>query len=182
MKRILFYFFLAVLALSVFLILGYFYIFPLLTEWLLLVSTGFFPVIALTFLLMASAFIIPAIFLSVISFFWFYVIKRVKGNVFLNFFIITVSILLGIYSFSRWKLLLLQPGFSFPQYFDPVFHLNAYFYMAVLPLIREALFILSAAASFIFIFDLAIAGGEGGEVYRNGAVRFPFSTTMVFLI
>ncbi len=181
MKRLLFYLFLIIIIFVVIFIACWLFIFQGLVNWLWLKNTGFAGVFSGVFILKTVAMLCPLILSLIYCFFWFYFFRNLKNNILLNISIITLAVLCGIYGLINWKLLMIDPFLKMNDYTDPFFHLDAYFYIAVLPLLRSVLFIVNIIITFTLLFDI-ILYRNGREFFMEGSFRFQFSRAGLFFL
>lgn len=135
----------------------------------------------LTFL-KALSFLVPFAFSILIFYLWLYLARGVKKNTGLTLLFWAISAGYGVLGALNWKMLLIQPFGLSMGFADPFFKLDAYFYISVLPLIRHILLMLCSYSAVLFFLDLFLhRGGEKG-LFREGKIRFHFSTMLLFII
>ncbi len=182
MKKVIYYLFLVLLFLAILFFAGYLFIFQWIVNWLWLSGNGFSVVLTSILRIKIAAFACPFLASLIILYCWFYIFRRIKKNAVFNILIACFSIICGVYGYLNWKSLLFYPFIKTAFYADPLFHLDAYFYISILPILRSVIFIVSGILSFVLFFDLIIYhGGEKG-IYRDSSLRFNFTTMLLFMI
>lgn len=175
--------FLVVLAVVLALVaFGYAFLSRLLSDLLWLKSTGYLSLFWKTALLKMCAFAVPFLVSLIIFRGWLFAVRGINKNPVLSVLLWVFSAGAGVLGLLNWPLLLMKPWGVAAGFADPFFRLDAYFYMAHLPLIRMALLLLSACFAVLFTLDLTLhRGGEKG-LFRDGKLRFHFSTMTLFII
>jgi uncharacterized membrane protein (UPF0182 family) len=178
MKKFIFYFILLILIAAALFTAGWLFFFQWIVNWLWLVNTGFSGVFTGAAVLEAMAFIVPMIVSLFITGGWFYILRRLKKNSLLNFMIIALCLSCAFYGLANWKMLLIDPFEAMRGYSDPFFHLNAYFYIGILPLLRQLLFIFNIIITFTLVFDIILSGNR--QSAAGSKIRFKFGTAFIF--
>ncbi len=181
MKKLTFYLLLVLLIFSAIFIAGWLFIFQWIVNGLWFIHTGFMGVFTGAILLKAMAILGPVIISLFVTCSWFFFFRKLKKNNLLNLLIIAMSLLCGVFGLFNWKLLIIDPSVKMTGYTDPFFHLNAYFYIGLLPLLKQGLLIINIIITFTLLFDIISYGGGKDRLYKDGSFRFQTGTSLLFL-
>lgn len=135
-------------------------------------SEGYLSVLLKTGFLQVISFIIP--FLIGISLFnlWLFGLRRIPRNKLLSTLIVLVSLAGGVWGWMNWDLYVWNLGFPSTGFRDPIFRLDAYFYMYRLPLLNHILILFLAYFGALLAADIFLHRSRGRAVLIEGRIRF----------
>lgn len=181
MKKLIFGIILFVIFLLVILLFTFPWLSAFLSELSWLSSVGYAGVFFRKIVLALIAFAAP--FLAVFAGFQIWLaFGGIRKSRLLGVIVWAISLGFGVIGMVHWRELFYQPFGISSGFSDPFFHLDSYFYMMGLPLVRTILMLLFMFFMALFVLDLIVRhGGEKGIV-QDGRVRFEFLTMFLFTL
>ncbi len=134
-------------------------------------SEGLLSVYLKTGFIQLIAFLIPFILGISLLNFWFFGLRKVSKNKVLSTFNLLASIAGGIWGWLNWRLYIWNLGFPKAGFKDPIFGLDAYFYLYRLPLLNHILLLFLAFFVFLLIADIIIHRSRNKRIIREGRIR-----------
>ncbi len=154
------------------------FIFHYITEWLWFSSVGYTGIFYRLIFIKSIYFLLPFLIFLFMFFIWFYVIRRIRLNLILSIIFLLIAAGYGFWGLSGWKYLIYKPLHIESGYSDPFFHLNAFFYMFELPLIRQILLMIFTFFILVLALNL-ILHKEGGKAQIRGGKIFLASSSII---
>ncbi len=143
-------------------------------------SLGFLSVWIKQILFRVLAFVIPFFSAFLIQSLWFFVLRRQFKRNFLLPLNLLISTLMGFFGTTLWKYFITNLTGAETGYHDPIFHLDAYFYMFRLPLIR--LFLIQVMIFFAILFVLDLFIDRKKKLFQNGKIHLDFSANTLLIL
>ncbi len=135
-------------------------------------SEGYFSVYVKTLFIKAISFILPFILGLGLMNFWIFGLRKVQSNKILSTFILLFSIAGGVWGVLNWQLFVWNIGFPSTQMQDPIFGMDAYFYMFRLPLLDKILYLFQFYFAFLLLSDIIIHKKRQKNIIIEGRLTF----------
>lgn len=135
-------------------------------------SVGYPTVFLKKIVLKAASFVLPFLFSLLFLSVWLYGLRRARGSKAVTVFVWLVSVGAGVYGAFQWKYFIGAVSPAQVGYADPLFGLDAYFYMFQLPVVRVLLVLLIALFAALFFIDLAVRDKKVKPFLSEGRLKF----------
>lgn len=145
-------------------------------------STGYFSVYVKKIFLQIVSFVLPFLLSYAILNMWFYGMHKSISSIALNLMIWSVSIAAGVWGVLHWKLFIWNVGTHAIGFADPIFGLDAYFYMFRLPLIQMVLIMVNFFFLLLLVLDLIVHRRKSGPILRDGRIKFWGSSILLLAL
>ncbi len=142
------------------------------TEVLWWKNVGYFSAFLKKIFLKSISFLLPFFFSLVFLTFWLYGLRRARKSIPVAITVWLLSIGAGVYGSFQWKYFIWNAAFNKVGYSDPIFHLDAYFYMFRLPLLRLLLILLAVLFAALFVIDLIVRDKNKKPLIDDGRLKF----------
>jgi len=145
-------------------------------------SEGYLSVYLKTLLIQLFSFLIPALLTWSLIHFWFYRVRKARKRLFFKILMAGSAVVSGVWGLVVWKVFILNLNTLSSQYRDPIFGLDATFYMFRLPLIEQTLWLLLFIFIFILIGDLVLHRIRKKRILKDGRVKFDGAVLLLVIL
>lgn len=135
-------------------------------------SLGYVTVYFKKIVIKSLSFLLPFLFSILFLSFWLYGLRWVRKSKAVTILVWMLSIGAGVYGTLQWKNFIWNVASNPTGYTDPIFHLDAYFYMFRLPIIRLGLVLLAVLFAALFFIDLIVRDKNKKPLLEDGRLKF----------
>jgi hypothetical protein len=145
-------------------------------------DAGFLSVTIKLVFIRVFSFLLPFVFAYAFMNLWIQGIHNPKKKIPLTIITLALSVLCGVLGVIYWELFIWNIGARAQGYTDPIFGLDAYFYMFRLPLFRVILMMMGIIIGTLFILDIILHNLKGNGIIRKKKIHLRLSSLILLIV